>query len=183
MRPRSVEALVAAVSAGHSFEYLCFYGHTNTSGLVNASCLSNFYPAQFELDGLRWPSSEHYMMHSKAALFGDTVRMGQIRKAPTCADAKKLGRKVTPYGDASWAAHRYEAVRRACEAKFGQHADLRAFLVGTGDAILVEAAPRDTVWGIGLGAKNDAARDPRQWRGSNLLGFALMDVREALGAE
>lgn len=45
-------------------------------------------------------------------------------------------------------------------------------------AILVEAAGRDTIWGIGLGQNNPKSRDPMQWRGKNLLGFALTKVRE-----
>jgi ribA/ribD-fused uncharacterized protein len=56
------------------------------------------------------------------------------------------------------------------------------FLLGTGEQVLVEASPRDVVWGIGLGASNPAARDPRRWRGKNLLGFALMEARARLRA-
>ena len=75
---------------------------------------------------------------------------------------------------------RSETVVRGNVAKFGDHADLRAFLVGTGDRVLVEASPRDRIWGIGLGAANPAAQDPATWRGENLLGFALMEARERL---
>ena len=56
------------------------------------------------------------------------------------------------------------------------------FLLSTGNAILVEAAPRDLIWGIGLGDHNERARDPAQWRGRNMLGFALVEVRERLRA-
>jgi hypothetical protein len=65
-------------------------------------------------------------------------------------------------------------------AKFGQHAGLRGFLLGTGDRVLVEASPRDRIWGIGLGASDELAADPGNWRGLNLLGFALMEVRRQL---
>ncbi len=80
----------------------------------------------------------------------------------------------------SWAAHRYGAVVQANHAKFEQHPDLRAFLSGTGDAVLVEASPMDKVWGIGLAEDHADAQDPSRWQGANLLGFALMDVRDAL---
>lgn len=65
-------------------------------------------------------------------------------------------------------------------AKVGQHGDLRDYLVGTGDRILVEASPVDRIWGIGLAADDPGAADPGQWRGLNLLGFALMHTRERL---
>jgi ribA/ribD-fused uncharacterized protein len=65
-------------------------------------------------------------------------------------------------------------------AKFGQHAALRTFLLGTRERILVEASPIDRIWGIGLTRDDPAATDPRQWRGLNLLGFALMQVRGSL---
>ena len=44
----------------------------------------------------------------------------------------------------------------------------------------VEASPMDTIWGIGLAQDNSQANDPTKWRGDNLLGFALMVVRDQL---
>jgi ribA/ribD-fused uncharacterized protein len=73
-------------------------------------------------------------------------------------------------------------VTRGNVAKFGQHEDLRAFLLATDERVLVEASPRDAVWGIGLGASNPDARIPERWRGRNLLGFALMEARSRLRA-
>ena len=67
-----------------------------------------------------------------------------------------------------------------CLAKFTQNSELRGYLASTGDRVLVEASPLDRVWGIGLAADDDRARSPARWRGSNLLGFALMEVRERL---
>lgn len=67
-------------------------------------------------------------------------------------------------------------------AKFGQHRRLRDFLVGTGSRVLVEASPRDRVWGIGLAADDGRAGSPERWPGLNLLGFALMEVRRQLRA-
>jgi hypothetical protein len=65
-------------------------------------------------------------------------------------------------------------------AKFGQHPQLREYLLGTRGRVLVEASPLDRVWGIGLAADDPRAVHPSQWRGLNLLGFALMDARAAL---
>ena len=100
------------------------------------------------------------------------------REVPSAA--KALGRKVRGFVDEQWRAARMEIVVRGNSAKFSQHAGLRDHLLKTGDAILVEAAPRDRIWGIGLGAKNEKASNPAQWRGLNLLGFALMEVRSLL---
>jgi ribA/ribD-fused uncharacterized protein len=65
-------------------------------------------------------------------------------------------------------------------AKFSQNEDLKSFLLGTGTQILVEASPYDRIWGIGLGAEDPNAKHPSTWQGENLLGFALMDAREAI---
>lgn len=67
--------------------------------------------------------------------------------------------------------------------KFGQHAELRQFLLNTGERALVEASPRDRIWGIGLAASDERASRPDEWRGLNLLGFALMKARTALRQE
>ena len=65
-------------------------------------------------------------------------------------------------------------------AKFQQHPTLSAFLAGTADRVLVEASPSDRIWGIGLAADDPRAVNPEKWRGLNLLGFALMEVRRVL---
>jgi hypothetical protein len=67
-------------------------------------------------------------------------------------------------------------------AKFGQHESLKTFLLQTGDRILVEASPFDHIWGIGMAASHPDAEKPENWRGLNLLGFALMEVRSRLQA-
>ncbi|MFI5891164.1 NADAR family protein [Actinoplanes sp. NPDC051513] len=81
------------------------------------------------------------------------------------------------FDDQTWSEHRFEIVTDASRHKFGRHDDLRAWLVGTGDRVLVEASPTDRVWGIGLAATDERATDPARWRGLNLLGFALMRAR------
>jgi len=65
-------------------------------------------------------------------------------------------------------------------AKFSQHPELGQFLLATGERVLVEASPQDRVWGVGLTADDERAASPRTWRGLNLLGFALMEVRHRL---
>lgn len=176
--------LVRRMAAGESFEWLFFWGHTpKPTGRVDASCLSQWYVAPFELEGVRYPTAEHFMMAEKARLFGDVEALARVLVAVSPADAKKIGRSVRGYVDTTWAAHRFEAVVRGNVAKFDANAPLRDFLLATGDRVLVEAAPRDVVWGIGLGRDNPLAREPSRWRGQNLLGFALIEARRILRAK
>jgi ribA/ribD-fused uncharacterized protein len=139
-------------------------------------------PSRYEIEGVEYASAEHWMMAAKARLFGDEAPVPAILAARTPAEAKVLGRKVTGFDEERWAAERFELVVQGNVAKFGQDAALRAYLLGTTNRVLVEASPRDRVWGIGLGAANEAATDPERWRGLNLLGFALMEARDRLAA-
>lgn len=176
-------ALTRRIAAGERLEFMPFYGHTPSGPDVDASCLSQWAVAPFVLDGQVYPTAEHFMMATKARLFGDDDALAQILASPGPREVKALGRQVRGYADGTWAAARFEAVVRGNVAKFGQHEGRRAFLLGTGERVLVEAAPRDTVWGVGLGRSNPAITDPSRWRGQNLLGFALMEVRSVLRTE
>lgn len=151
--------LIVRVEAGERFEYLFFWGHRQkTKGSPDASCLSQWFPAAFVVDGVRYATAEHWMMASKARLFGDSEVLARILEAASPEEAKALGRKVRGYDDDAWARARFDRVVEGNVAKFGQSPKLGAFLDATGERVLVEAAPRDCVWGIGLGRDNDRAR-------------------------
>lgn len=176
----NIQELKNQVSAGQAFKYLYFWGHQpQPDGGVGKGCLSQWWPLQFEVEGVQYASAEHYMMAEKARQFGDGAALERILACDTPAEAKKIGREVHGFVAETWNAHRFEAVVRGNMGKF-QHADLQAFLLSTGEQVLVEASPRDRIWGIGMGAANEKAGDPHTWRGLNLLGFALMEVRQAL---
>lgn len=177
----NLQELQHAVRAGQRFEYLCFWGHQpRDDGTIGASCLSQWFEAAFTVDGVEYRTAEHFMMAEKARLFGDLATRDRVLAASTPAEAKQLGREVTPWDQDTWAAHRFEIVVRASIGKFASNASLRDFLLATGDRILVEASPRDRIWGIGMGKNNPAAENPLEWRGLNLLGFALMQARSQL---
>lgn len=181
MVPANLAELRRRVDAGESFEYLPFYGHApDPSGAMTSTCLSQWFWAPFEHEGVTYPTAEHFMMAEKARLFGDTEYEALILQASSPHDAKMLGRQVRRFDESVWKKHRFEIVAQASRAKFGAHAPLRAFLLGTNDQILVEASARDRIWGIGLGASNPLVSDPGAWRGLNLLGFALMRARADL---
>lgn len=173
--------LCDAVRAGQRFQYLPFWGHTaRKGGPVGKACLSQWWPCTFEVEGIAYRSAEHFMMAEKARLFGDEATRRAVLHARTPGEAKKLGRQVTPWDDATWEAHRFDLVVAGNLAKFGQDDALGAFLRGTAGRVLVEASPKDRIWGIGLAETDPASTDPLRWRGDNLLGFALMGVRARL---
>ncbi|AKU93524.1 GTP cyclohydrolase II [Labilithrix luteola] len=175
------QSLTTHLVKGHRVDFLFFWGHTPKSpGRVDASCLSQWFPAPFVIDGVRYATAEHFMMAEKARLFGDDDALSNILAAKSPPEAKALGRTVRNYDDDAWSAARVDAVVRGNLAKFGQDEALGAFLRSTGRRILVEASPHDRIWGIGLGGSNPAAQQPSQWRGQNLLGFALTEVRARL---
>lgn len=178
---RSREELVAAVRAGGHPKWLMFWGHRpSTHGSVGAGCLSQWWPAPFVVDGTTYGSAEHWMMAGKARIFGDEETRARIVAARSPAESKKLGRLVRSFDEEVWADQRFELVVEGSIAKFGQHAELLAYLLGTSQRVLVEASPVDRVWGIGLAATDEHATDPERWRGLNLLGFALMEARSRL---
>jgi ribA/ribD-fused uncharacterized protein len=175
------ERLVEHVARGEAVEYLFFWGHTPKSpGAVDAACLSQWFPSAFVVEGERYATAEHFMMAAKARLFGDSEARAAIMAAPSPADAKAIGRRVRGYDDGVWAGARAPVVVAGSIAKFAQNAPLGAFLLATGGRVIVEASPRDRIWGIGMGAGNANARAPSRWRGLNLLGFALMEARDGL---
>lgn len=176
-----IESLHSLIQTGVAVDYLTFWGHTpRAPGSIDRSCLSQWYPAPFEIEGTHYATAEHYMMAEKARLFGDTQMARQIVEAPTPALAKKLGRAVAGYADKTWTTARFAIVVRGNQAKFAQNPACKAFLLSTANTVLVEASPVDPVWGIGLAADEPAARVPSEWQGLNLLGFALMQVRARL---
>ncbi|WP_432896594.1 NADAR family protein [Micromonospora matsumotoense] len=181
MSMRRAEDVLALHHAGQRVRYLCFWGHRpRRDGTVGQSCLSQWWPAAFTVDGRRFATAEHWMMWRKALLFDDTGAGERVLAAAHPHQAKAIGREVRRFDPAVWEAERYPIVLAGSLAKFGQHADLRAYLLGTGDRVLVEASPVDRVWGVGLAADDPRAEDPARWRGLNLLGFALMEARDLL---
>lgn len=178
---RSRAELTALTARGVRTKYLFFWGHQpQRDGSVGAGCLSQWWPSEFTVDGIGYATAEHWMMAGKARLFDDDRALAGILAAPHPQAAKKLGRQVRGFDNATWERHREELVVAGNVAKFGQDPALRDYLLGTGSRVLVEASPVDRIWGIGLAADDEHAAHPVRWRGLNLLGFALMEARQRL---
>lgn len=162
-------------------ELLFFWGHRpSKDGTIIKSCCSQWWVAPFEEDGVTYHTAEQYMMGGKAALFNDEEVRTKILATKDPKACKKLGRQVRGFEASVWDAHKYAIVRQANLLKFGQNPELRTWLLSTASQVIVEASPYDKVWGIGLTQDDPKAKDPQQWDGENLLGFALMEVREEL---
>jgi len=181
---RSCDQLCDFLDRGGRAKYVLFWGHSAPKDQsVNQSCFSQWFGAPFAIDGVSYPTAEHYMMAEKARLFGDAAALKMILGAGSPGAAKAAGRGVLGFKDEVWLAHRWEIVVRANVAKFAQNAALGQFLLQTGDRVLVEASPVDKIWGTGLAADDEFAEKPRFWKGLNLLGFALMEAREQLAEQ
>lgn len=180
MKTNHLEELIRKVEQSQAFSYLFFWGHRQAGHQISKSCFSQWFPAPFVVDGINYPTAEHYMMAGKARIFHDEQVLAQILKTDHPDAVKRLGRKVKNYDEQTWIESRYQVVVDGNHAKFSQHPDMANFLLKTADSIIVEASPVDRIWGIGMTKDNPACQDPRKWQGLNLLGFALMEVRQRL---
>lgn len=162
-----------------NLDFLFFWGHT-VKEEVTKSCFSQWFPCKFEEDGIAYKTAEHYMMANKARLFNDDEILENILKSETPNEAKSLGRKVKNFDPQIWDHHKYEIVKQANILKFSQSQEFKKFLLSTNDKIIVEASPYDKIWGIGMLESDENINNPHLWNGENLLGFALMEVRDLL---
>lgn len=164
-------------------DFVFFYGHT--PGKYPSGCrhyvFSQWHPCSFvDNDGVAYTSAEQYMMAKKAAMFGDVDTLRKIMSTDDPRVIKAHGRNVRNFDDATWRAAAYSIVVRGNRLKFCQDPDLRDVLMGTGDNMLVEASPSDRVWGIGMTAAQARTTAPEQWKGTNLLGKALVQARDEI---
>ena len=145
-----------------------------------ASPFSQWHPCTFVVDGRTFNCAEQFMMHGKAQLFGDADVAARLLDTADPKQHKALGRKVKGFDDARWRAARLGIVKAGNRAKFTQNAELLAQLVATRGTTLVEASPYDRIWGIGLAATDPRAQNRETWRGQNLLGQILTELRDEL---
>jgi hypothetical protein len=127
---------------------------------------SNFAAYPIEVDGLRWPTVEHYFQAQK---FPGAEHAEAIRMQPSPMIAARMGRDRSQRLRADWEAVKDDVMRIALRAKFTQHAELRDQLLATGSAMIVEHTSNDAYWG-----------DGGDGRGRNMLGHLLMQLREEL---
>lgn len=126
---------------------------------------------------------EQYMMAMKARVFGDDETCEAIMAEPDPAKQKALGKTVRNFDQAKWDAVKEDIVYKGNYAKFTSYPHLALKLAATKGKIIVEASPTDQIWGIGLKESDPRATNPDKWRGQNLLGKAIMRVRDKMEEE
>ncbi|MDR0806044.1 MAG: NADAR family protein [Enterobacteriaceae bacterium] len=164
-----------------SINYVFFWGHQKSKhGDLTPACFSQWWSAPFIVDEVKYNTAEHWMMAQKALLFGDMDIYNKVLLATSPADAKSLGRQISHFDEKIWSEKCFEIVVLGNLYKFSQNENIKTFLLNTENKILVEASPLDKIWGVGMAADDDKIENPKCWRGLNLLGFALMEVRDRL---
>lgn len=177
----NIEWLIDKSENGGYLKYLYFWGHTKKHNQdVGNFCFSQWFEGAFKVNGLVYKTTEHWMMAQKALLFDDKEIFEKIVNSDKPGEAKELGRQVVGFDENIWAENRFEIVRLGNIHKFNQNRDLGDYLLKTGNRILVETSPVDTIWGIGLTKESNEIDNLYAWRGLNLLGFALMETRDFL---
>lgn len=155
------------------------------------SPFSQFHPAKFhgrplfitkkdDEKGYTFQHCEQWMMFNKAKLFNDEINAKKILEAREPIQCKKLGRKVENFQEDIWKQENERIVLEGNRLKFTQNQNLLEKLIETEGTTLVEASPRDCLYGIGLSATNPKAQNRSTWRGKNLLGELLTKLREEL---
>lgn len=149
-------------------------------GIIGKECLSPWYQEEFFVGHVAYFCMEQYLMSKKARLFEDPETEEKIMQSADPSEIKQLGRMVKGFDEDVWKRFRVPIAMTGNYYKFSQLKDARSYLLGTGDSLLAEASPYDDIWGIGLDQAQAAGVDMSGWRGENLLGFALMEVREEI---
>lgn len=142
--------------------------------------MSQWYPSKFTIEENEFTSCEQWMMFQKAVLFQDPENAMLILEMKNPKEIKKMGRKIKNFNGKIWDQNKFEIIYRGNLEKFVQNDDLREQLLATQDNILAEASPYDKVYGIGMYPNDPNVQYPERWKGENLLGQALMKVREEL---
>jgi ribA/ribD-fused uncharacterized protein len=135
-----------------------------------------------DLPNIKFNCAEQYMMYNKAKTFNDTDTASEILIATNPKAQKTLGGDVKKFEDAVWNTVKCGIVERGNYLKFTQNDKFKKVLLDTEDRLLVEASKWDKIWGIGFTAGGAKKVSKEKW-GQNLLGIALMNVREKIRKE
>ncbi len=151
------------------------------------SPFSQWHPSPFvavplfqEKKEQQFQTCEHWMMYNKALLFNDEKSAQRIMSTSNCEKIKAIGRQVKNFNEKLWRQHRENIVFQGNIHKFQQNPHLLSALRATQSATLVVASPYDRIWGTGLDSKSPCSKQRNKWRGLNLLGEILTQVRNKL---
>ena len=154
-----------------------FYNLKNDLGYM-----SNFYKTKFiDKNGIEFNCSEQYFMYNKCKTFDpdNNSLLNNILNESSPSKIKKYGRDIKNYDDKIWEEIRYEIMLEALRLKFNQNETIKKKLISTKPKLLYEASKYDKIWGIGF-YDEDAIKTNTNEFGRNLLGKALMEIRDEL---
>lgn len=142
---------------------------------------SQWNMSSFKDRGVNYNCSEQYMMQQKALLFRDKDAAKRIMAADHPRDQQAIGREVKGYDQQLWDENKYRIVYEGNFLRFTQNPELMKKLLEVPVGIrFVEASPKDKVWGIGMAENDHGVDDERNWKGENLLGQVLTELRNDL---
>jgi ribA/ribD-fused uncharacterized protein len=141
---------------------------------------SQWHPSRFTVNNVTYSHAEQYMMASKARLFNDPSALRRIMESNSPDVQKATGRRVKNFDETKWNLLVRDFVYNGNKAKFTQNAALREKLLATKGTTLVEASPKDRLWGIGLHISDPRCYSRETWRGKNWLGETLTRLRDDL---
>lgn len=156
-----------------SIKVITFYGTSDEYGYM-----SNFAKYSIKVDDKVFNCGEQYIMYTKAKLFNNPHWAEYIMSLDKPAMMKGAGRRVEHFDEKKWSDVIDNIADNCNLAKFTQHPSLTKKLLATGDSLIAEASPDDAIWGVGVGKAK--AKDPKNWRGRNVLGNSLMRVRQVI---
>lgn len=142
------------------------------------SPFSQWHKKSFHLNNVEYSSAEQFMMAKKAELFGDAEIKNQILSTNNVRKQKQLGRQVSNFDEEIWNNSKMKIVYIANNMKFSQNEELKKRLLETKGRYIVEASPVDAIWGIGIAPDDPRRFNRAKWRGQNLLGKILTQLRE-----
>ena len=157
---------------------ICFHNPEEQNGY-----LSNWYCSAFTVDEITFSSMEQYMMYKKAILFQDYQTAEKILSTDDVAEIKALGRMVQNFDEEIWREKREKIVHKGVLQKFLQNPELAEKLLETGEQMIAECAVKDKIWGIGLSMGDEERFCVDKWKGQNLLGQILMQVRAEISVQ
>lgn len=158
---------------------------TDKWALFWSGWLSNWYPCSLQMDGKTFISSEQAYMYEKAVYFGDGATAQKILRTDNPKDAKRFGRAVVGFDQGKWDEVKYEIMKRCVHEKFSQNPGLRRMLLSPelDDKKFAEGSPFDTIWGIGIDWRDPLSSNEKNWKGQNLLGQIITEVRNSFKQE
>ena len=167
------------VSGDISVKMIGFYHEYEKYG-----CFSNWYPAEFDYAGVHFVNAEQFMMYHKVMMFRKYDLADRIMRSSSPEECKYIaGQKFPEFDSELWEKTCQTIVKRGVKAKFSQNKEILKILLGTGNALLAECSGNDQKWGIGIDINDPDRWQIAKWKGQNLLGRILMEVREELQQE